>query len=158
MPIRYLTIEKSGKSFDQIASELGVTNAYAAQLFLNQAQLKPHTAEKLKKAVPALTDEQVATMSKPPLRTFDERIVHDPTVYRLREAMNHYSLAIKELINEKFGDGIMSAINFFCAVDKVKGSDGEDRVVITLNGKFLPYNEQRADQNTANLAERAADE
>jgi cyanate lyase len=44
----------SGKSFDEIAEALGVTNAYAAQLFFNQAMLKPETAAKLKKAVPQL--------------------------------------------------------------------------------------------------------
>lgn len=44
----------SGKSFDEIAAEIGSTNAYAAQLFFNQAQLKPSTAAKLKVAVPQL--------------------------------------------------------------------------------------------------------
>jgi hypothetical protein len=42
---------------------------------------------------------------------------------------------IKEVINEKFGDGIMSAIDMYVNVQKVKGGHGEDRVLITLNGK-----------------------
>lgn len=45
-------------------------------------------------------------------------------------------------MNEKFGDGIMSAIDFKLTVDKVKGSKGEDRMVVTMNGKFLPHIEQ----------------
>lgn len=36
----------------------------------------------------------------------------------------------------------MSAIDFYCSVDKVKGVDGKDRVVVTLDGKYLPYSEQ----------------
>lgn len=36
----------------------------------------------------------------------------------------------------------MSAIDFYCSVDKVQGVDGKDRVVITFDGKYLPYSEQ----------------
>lgn len=36
----------------------------------------------------------------------------------------------------------MSAIDFYCSVDKVQGADGKDRVVVTFDGKYLPYTEQ----------------
>ena len=36
----------------------------------------------------------------------------------------------------------MSAIDFYCSVDKIKGVDGKDRVVVTFDGKYLPYTEQ----------------
>jgi peptidoglycan/xylan/chitin deacetylase (PgdA/CDA1 family) len=36
----------------------------------------------------------------------------------------------------------MSAIDFYCTVDKVKGADGKDRAVITFDGKYLPHTEQ----------------
>jgi cyanate lyase len=45
---------------------------------------------------------------------------------------------MKALIHEKFGDGIMSAIDFSMHIDKEPNPAG-DRVVITMNGKFLPY-------------------
>ena len=48
---------------------------------------------------------------------------------------------MKAVINEIFGDGIMSAIDFYIRVEKIKGAKGEDRVVIVLNGKFLEYSE-----------------
>lgn len=38
--------------------------------------------------------------------------------------------------------GSMSAIDFYCSVDKVKGVDGKERVVVTFDGKYLPYSEQ----------------
>ncbi|MGB3285557.1 cyanase [Mycolicibacter algericus] len=68
----------------------------------------------------------------------------DPTIYRLHEAVSVYGPAIKELIHEQFGDGIMSAINFSVDIDK-KQHPGGDRVVITLDGKFLPYEWNSAD-------------
>jgi len=62
----------------------------------------------------------------------------DPLIYRLYELVNVYGITIKELIHEEFGDGIMSAIDF--KMDIVREPDPKgDRVVMTLNGKFLPY-------------------
>lgn len=55
-------------------------------------------------------------------------------MYRLYEAIMHNGEAIKAVINEEFGDGIMSAIDFYCTVDKMEGVQGERRVVITFNG------------------------
>lgn len=62
----------------------------------------------------------------------------DPTIYRFYEALQVYGGAIKELIHEQFGDGIMSAINFSVDLQKKSHRSG-DRVVVTLDGKFLPY-------------------
>ena len=54
------------------------------------------------------------------------------------------------IINEQCGDGIMSAIDFYLLdVGTTKGVHGETRVVITMNGKFLPFIEQKANDNTA---------
>ncbi|HEY4854298.1 MAG TPA: cyanase, partial [Streptosporangiaceae bacterium] len=62
----------------------------------------------------------------------------DPTMYRFYEVLQVYGPTIKELIHEEFGDGIMSAINFRLDVSRVPDPAG-DRVVVTLDGKFLPY-------------------
>jgi cyanate lyase len=62
----------------------------------------------------------------------------DPTIYRFYEVLQVYGGAIKELIHEQFGDGIMSAINFSVDIQK-KPHPAGDRVVVTLDGKFLPY-------------------
>ncbi|KAK9931229.1 hypothetical protein M0R45_018515 [Rubus argutus] len=59
--------------------------------------------------------------------------------------------SIKEIINEEYGDGIMSAIDFFCSVDKVKGVDGKDRVVLTFDGKYLPHTEQKSEHMVSRL-------
>lgn len=62
----------------------------------------------------------------------------DPVIYRLYEAILVYGHPLKHLIHEKFGDGIMSAIDFVGDIERVENPQG-DRVKITLEGKFLPY-------------------
>ncbi|XAR62680.1 Cyanase [Bertholletia excelsa] len=136
---------KSGKTYGQIAAETGLTNVYVAQLLRRQAQLKAETAPKLLKALPELPDHLLEEMMKPPMRSFDPNLIQEPTVYRLNEAVMHFGESIKEIINEEFGDGIMSAIDFYCSVDKVKGVDGKDRVVVTFDGKYLPHTEQKSE-------------
>lgn len=59
------------------------------------------------------------------LRRFDTQIFQDPTSYRLYEAIAHASDAIKLLVNEEFGDGIMSAIGFYMTLERGVGLLGE---------------------------------
>lgn len=73
-----------------------------------------------------------------PKKTWDQAIPQDPLIYRLYEVVGVYGDTIKELIHEKFGDGIMSAIDFTMEMDKEENPKG-DRVILTLSGKFLPY-------------------
>jgi len=145
----------SGLSWDEIAGKLGLQNAYTCQLFLGQAQLKPGTAEKLKKIVPDISDADLSAMQAPPMRGFDSEILKEPNVYRTYEAITHYGEAIKMLINEQCGDGIMSAIDFYLDVGSTIGKQGEKRVVLTFNGKFLPFIEQQAEDNTLGPGPRA---
>ena len=88
-------------------------------------------------------------MEVTPFRGWDPEILKEPHVYRTYEAVTHYGNTLKLLINEKFGDGIMSAIDFYCDVGTTTGKLGEKRVVITFNGKFLPFIEQVAEDNGA---------
>ncbi|WP_442400211.1 cyanase [Mycobacterium sp.] len=90
-----------------------------------------------------LDESAVPVLAAPPMRgglpTFSTGgVPTDPTIYRFYEALQVYGGAIKELIHEQFGDGIMSAINFSLDLQKKSHPSG-DRVVLTLDGKFLPY-------------------
>ena len=60
------------------------------------------------------------------------------TAKRQKRLSNVYGTAIKALIHEEFGDGIMSAIDFTMEIERVPDPHG-DRVKVTYNGKFLPY-------------------
>jgi cyanate lyase len=140
----------SGQSYDDIANTMGVTNTYAAQLLLGQAKLTPASAVKLKEALPDLAQDDLLDMQETfPMRSFDDDILKEPNIYRTYEAVTHYGQAIKSIINEQCGDGIMSAIDFYLDVGTTTGKHGEKRVVITFNGKFLPFIEQKSDDNGA---------
>jgi cyanate lyase len=85
-----------------------------------------------------LPEACIAAMQRQPYRTADPVLATDPTVYRFHEAIDVYGEALKELIHDEFGDGIMSAINFNMAFARRPDPHG-DRVVVTFDGKFLPY-------------------
>jgi cyanate lyase len=62
----------------------------------------------------------------------------DPLIYRFYEMVMVNGPAWKALIEEEFGDGIMSAIDFDIEIERLPNPKG-DRVKITMSGKFLPY-------------------
>ncbi len=62
----------------------------------------------------------------------------DQTIYHFYEIVQIYGSTLKALVHEKFGDGIISAINFRLDIKKVEDPDGGHRAVITLDGKYLP--------------------
>ncbi len=148
---RVLAVKQNAKiSYDELANQIGVTNVYAAQLLMGQARLSDTTAVKLKEVLPDIDEEDIQSMINDfPMRSFGDDILKEPNVYRTYEAITHNGEAIKALINEQCGDGIMSAIDFYCDVGTTTGKHGEKRVVITFNGKFLPFIEQKAEDNGA---------
>ena len=62
----------------------------------------------------------------------------DPLLYRFYELIMVNGPAMKVLIEEEFGDGIMSAIDF--DMEMMRKSDPKgDRVALSMTGKFLPF-------------------
>jgi cyanate lyase len=59
-------------------------------------------------------------------------------IYRFYELVQTYGTTWKALIEEEFGDGIMSAIDFNMEIKREENPKG-DRVGISMSGKFLPY-------------------
>jgi cyanate lyase len=79
------------------------------------------------------------SLTVPPLKgSLEPTIPTDPLIYRFYEIMQVYGMPIKAVIHEKFGDGIMSAIDFSLEIEKVEDPKG-DRVQVIMCGKFLPY-------------------
>jgi cyanate lyase len=134
--------EASGKTYDEIADSLGYFKVFVGQLFHAQAQLKKDAVSKLAKLGPGLNEELLVEMQKCPMRSYDPSVIQEPHIYRMTEVCLHYGNSIKAVMNEIFGDGIMSAIDFKLTIHKTKGDKGEDRMVVTMNGKFLPHIEQ----------------
>ena len=94
-------------------------------------------ADKLTEAL-GLSAEVSEALQEFPMKVWDQIVPTDPVLYRFYEMCGVYGPTIKEIIHEKFGDGIMSAIDFSMHIDKEENPAG-DRVVITMNGKFLKY-------------------
>jgi cyanate lyase len=94
-------------------------------------------ADKLCKIL-ELNSEVSDALQQYPHKSWSKKIPQDPVIYRFYELIGVYGDSIKAVIGEKFGDGIMSAIDFSMDIKKDENSK-EDRVVITLNGKFLRY-------------------
>ncbi|GAA5942466.1 hypothetical protein JCM3775_006996 [Rhodotorula graminis] len=140
-----------GLSFEQIAQKVGRDEVWVAALFYGQA--KP-TEDEVKKLGKALGLQEGPLLKHWHPHYFPERggliptgqAPADPTLYRLYEIISVYGYAIKSVIHERFGDGIMSAINFSCKVDKVQ-KNGADNVQITLTGKWLPYDFHEEEQS-----------
>jgi cyanate lyase len=126
-----------GLSCSAIAAELGAPVVWTTAALLGR---HPMTHEQAEAACRILKlDEAVAeSLRLQPSRGTDPAVMADPTIYRFTEALAVYGPALKELIHEEFGDGIMSAINFRVDVSRRPDPDG-DRVVVTFDGKFLDY-------------------
>jgi cyanate lyase len=139
-----LGAKKASGQSDQLAKALGLCNVYVAQLFRLQAQLKKETEAKLVALVPGLTENLLVAMRECPRRSYDPAVLQEPHIYRMTEVCAHYGESILDIMHEQLGDGIMSAIDFKLTVEKIKGDKGEDRVLMTWNGKFLPHIEQTA--------------
>lgn len=134
-----LTAKKTKQTtWAAIATAAGLSEVYTTSACLGENALPPEAAAKVasfldlgQDVAAALTDyankgEAASTVSKEPLQ------------YRFQEIIYVYGSTLKALIEEKFGPGIMSAIDFTMDIDRVEDPKG-DRVKIVMNGKFLGY-------------------
>jgi cyanate lyase len=125
-------------TFAEIAQAVGRHPVWVTSALLGQATMTADEAEKAVAVLGLSADVATALQEIPTRGSLNEDVPVDPTIYRLYEMVQVYGTTIKALIHEMFGDGIMSAIDFEMDIQK-KPSPKGDRVVITLDGKFLPY-------------------
>ena len=111
---------------------------WIASLFYGQSTASPEEASLLGQLLDLEPSIVAALQEYPTKGSLEPVIPTDPLIYRFYEIMQVYGMALKDVIQEKLGDGIMSAIDFTLDVDKVQDPAG-DRVKVTMCGKFLPY-------------------
>src|SRR5579884_3235773 len=129
---------EKGLSWQELADAIGRPVVWTTSALLGQHPIPAELAKVLVEML-GLDESVVPVLAATPMRSgLPTTVPTDPTIYRFYEALQVYGLAIKELIHEQFGDGIMSAINFSVDVQKKPHPSG-DRVVVTFDGKFLPY-------------------
>ncbi|KAK0123738.1 Cyanate hydratase [Cadophora gregata] len=127
-------------TFESIASSLGRSEVAVAALFYGQAQASVEDVKKLAEILDV--DEKKLgeqLLGFPDRGRAGPMPPVEPLIYRLYEVVQNYGYAYKAILNEKFGDGIMSAISFSTKVDKEIDEQGNAWAVITMRGKWLPF-------------------
>ena len=128
-----------GLSFQAIADAVGRDVVWTTAALLGQATMNQDEATKTMELL-GLQPEVALALQQFPMKGSlpPGGPPTDPLIYRFHEIVLVYGTTLKAIIHEKFGDGIMSAIDFTMNVEKVPDPKG-DRVKVTLDGKFLPY-------------------
>lgn len=120
-----------------MAQHVGRNEVAVAAIFYGQAKASPEDIEKLSSILEIPKDKLEWQLSGFPDRGRSvEMPPKEPLIYRLYEIVQNYGYAYKAILNEKFGDGIMSAISFSTKVEKETDQDGNNWAVITLRGKW----------------------
>lgn len=135
---KLLTAKKQkGLSFSDLEKSVGRDEVWIAAVIYRQASASQEEAEKLVSAL-GLEEKFAEALTEFPSKGLGPVVPTDPLIYRFYEIMQVYGMPLKAVIHEKFGDGIMSAIDFTLDVDKETDPKG-DRVRVVMSGKFLPY-------------------
>ncbi|MBB2991106.1 cyanate lyase [Mycolicibacterium iranicum] len=124
-------------TWSAIADEIDAPVVWCVAALLGQHPVPAGQADRVC-ALLDLDSSVAESLQQQPSRGIEPSLTSDPTIYRFHEALAVYGPALKELIHEEFGDGIMSAINFKVDIKRRADPDG-DRVVVTFDGKFLDY-------------------
>ena len=127
-----------GWKWEELAALTGQNPVWTAAALSGQCALLPEQAAKVAEKF-GLDEFETKLLQTYPYRgCMDDTVPTDPFIYRFFEIMQVYGTAMKDVAQEEFGDGIMSAIDFSIDVEREPDPKG-DRVKITYSGKFLPY-------------------
>ena len=133
-----------GWSWKHIVTEIGgMSEVLVVGALLGQQKLVKPLAAKAAQLF-GLSETEERMLNEVPYRGMPMPPT-DPLIYRFYELVMVNGLAWKALIEEEFGDGIMSAIDFDMQMERLPNPKG-DRVKITMSGKFLPYKYYGAEQ------------
>jgi cyanate lyase len=124
-------------TWEKIGIDLGMSPVWLTSACLGMNSAPPEKAAAIAEYL-GLGQEVATALAAYPTKIWDQVVPTDPLIYRLYEIVGVYGATLKEVIQEQFGDGIMSAIDFSMDIAKIEDPKG-DRVLLTLNGKFLPY-------------------
>ncbi|MEF3119374.1 cyanase [Streptomyces chrestomyceticus] len=125
-------------TWQELADATGLSVAFVTAALLGQHALPTDAARAVAERLD-LDEAAERLLQTIPLRgCIPDGIPTDPTLYRFHEMLQVYGTTLKALIHEKFGDGIISAVNFRLDIQKVDDPEGGSRAVITLDGKYLP--------------------
>ncbi|EFF74013.1 cyanase [Achromobacter piechaudii ATCC 43553] len=125
-------------SWTAIAEAVGQSKEWTTAALLGQMTMTEDQARAAARILDLPEDAVVQLQVVPYKGSLPTSVPTDPLIYRFYELINVYGTTFKALINEEFGDGIMSAIDFKMDLSREADPKG-DRVQIVMSGKFLPY-------------------
>ena len=130
----------TGFKWEDVAKSIGKSKEWTCAAMLGQLSLSKDEVANAGNAmgINFSPDETALLMSVPYRGSLPTQIPTDPLIYRFYEIVQVYGSTFKSLIEEEFGDGIMSAIDYDMSVVREPNPKG-DRVIVTMSGKFLPY-------------------
>lgn len=128
-----------GLTWAAMAESIGMSEVFTTSACLGMNSFPKEKAEQLAKML-QLPEDIAQVLAEAPNKVFSQTVPTDPCIYRFYEIVGVYGETLKELIHEKGGDGIMSAIDFDMSVERVPNPKG-DRIEVKMSGKFLSYNQ-----------------
>ena len=128
----------AGLTWEGIAEKIDMSPVWTHSACMGMNAMPADKAAALVTAL-GLPQEAASVLEESPTKVWEQTVPTDPCIYRLYEIVGVYGPTIKALIHEKFGDGIMSAIDFDMQITRVENPKG-DRVKIEMSGKYLGYN------------------
>ena len=131
--------KQAGLTWEAIADAIGMSPVWTHSACTGMNSMPKEKADALVKFL-GLPQEAASVLAEFPTKKWDQAVPTDPLIYRLYEIVAVYGPTMKDIIQEKFGDGIMSAIDFDMKITRVEHPKG-DRVKVEMTGKFLKYNE-----------------
>jgi len=130
-------MKTKGFCFRSLASEVGLSPFIVTAALLGQMSLPKEAAARAAAAL--AMPEAEGFLTQIPMRgSLGQAVPTDPLIYRFYEIVQVYGTTLKALIEEEFGDGIISAIDFDLDLTRQPDPNG-DRVRIVMTGKFLKY-------------------
>ena len=130
--------KQAGMTWEGIAEKIDMSPVWTHSACMGMNAFPKDKAEALVSAM-GLPQEAASVLEEPPTKVWAQTVPTDPCIYRFYEIVGVYGPTLKALIEEKFGTGIMSAIDFEMSVTRVENPKG-DRVKVEMSGKYLSYN------------------
>lgn len=123
--------------WEAIAESIGLSPVFTHSACMGMNSMPADKAAALV-ALLDLPAEAKEVLEEYPTKIWEQAVPTDPCIYRLYEIVGVYGPTMKALIQEEFGNGIMSAIDFDMVISRVPHPKG-DRVKVEMTGKYLAY-------------------